>query len=682
MVKTQLRLFLASFLALYFELVVIRYLSTEIRVFAYLKNLPLIAAFLGLGLGMVLGKLPREIKRFFPFAAALLFLIIAYASSLHLTHLRFPFQDYFVFGSGSLSSASTYLSVARFLLPILGIIVLIVAFFTVLGGLVGEHLAPLPALQGYGINLAGSLAGILFFTALSYLDLPPMIWVLAGFLAGIPFFLENRLHLAIFALIVIAMGWPQSGTYWSPYYLVEVFAVPPPAGWAKPAAYFVTVNHDYHQKIVNLSPEFVRRFPGAQPNASALSTYELPYQIADHPRDVLVVGAGTGNDVAAALRHGAEHVDAVEIDPVILHLGKELHPEHPYNSSRVTAYNDDARAFFKKTHAKYDLIVFGYLDSHTLLTSLSSVRLDNYVYTVQSFEEARRLLKKDGTLVVAFGTGTTFVTLRMAATLDQAFGVPSRDYLTSYDGSGVVLVEGKGRESPPVAGIPRFTVDLESGNLAGLVATDQWPFLYLQGRRIPNSILIVLIPFLLGSAVLVYRVLKLQGIPSRHSWHLFFLGAGFLLLEAKGVTEVALLFGSTWVVNAVVIAAFLTMALLANALVIYRPLPITVPYLGLFLALAAGAAFHYSALEGLQGSMKVLAAGGLVGLPVFFSGLVFSRSFKNASDPAKGLGFNLLGAMIGGAFENFVMIGGTPILGWMAIGIYAISAFLLIGKRS
>ena len=38
-------LFLASFLALYFELVVIRYLSTEIRVFAYLKNLTLIASF-------------------------------------------------------------------------------------------------------------------------------------------------------------------------------------------------------------------------------------------------------------------------------------------------------------------------------------------------------------------------------------------------------------------------------------------------------------------------------------------------------------------------------------------------------------------------------------------------------------------------------------------------------------
>lgn len=108
------------------------------------------------------------------------------------------------------------------------------------------------------------------------------------------------------------------------------------------------------------------------------------------------MGAGTGNDVASALRHGATHVDAVEIDPLILRLGKRFHPEHPYDSPRVTVHVDDARAFFKKTKRKYDLIVFGYLDSHTMLTSFSSVRLDNYVYTLESLREARGLLREAG----------------------------------------------------------------------------------------------------------------------------------------------------------------------------------------------------------------------------------------------------------------------------------------------
>jgi hypothetical protein len=60
---TAAKLFLASFLALYFEVVIIRYLSSEVRVFAYLKNLPLIAAFLGIGLGMILGRAPRRSGR-------------------------------------------------------------------------------------------------------------------------------------------------------------------------------------------------------------------------------------------------------------------------------------------------------------------------------------------------------------------------------------------------------------------------------------------------------------------------------------------------------------------------------------------------------------------------------------------------------------------------------------------
>ena len=49
--------------------------------------------------------------------------------------------------------------------------------------------------------------------------------------------------------------------------------------------------------------------------------------------------------------------------------------------------------------------------------------------------------------------------------------------------------------------------------------------------------------------------------------HFFFMGAAFFLLEIKNITEMALLFGSTWIVNTVVIAAILTMIVLANLVV-------------------------------------------------------------------------------------------------------------------
>ncbi len=185
--------------------------------------------------------------------------------------------------------------------------------------------------------------------------------------------------------------------------------------------------------------------PEREPNHLWRPTYEIPYQLSK-PSNVLIVGAGTGNDVASALRHGVSHVDAVEIDPLIRQLGKKYHPERPYDSSKVSVHIDDARAFLSKTQAKYDLIVFSSLDSHTVFSSFSSLRLDNYVYTSQSFELARRLLSPNGTMVLIF-TGRDFVNERLASTLMRAFGTPPSALLVGQDGlfSSIVYVEGAAR---------------------------------------------------------------------------------------------------------------------------------------------------------------------------------------------------------------------------------------------
>jgi len=679
--RQLLLLFLASFVALYFELVIIRYLSTEVRVFAYLKNLPLVASFFGLGLGMALGKLSKALRRGFVFIAVALFIVIAHAPALRLTHLPFPNAvldraDYFVWGLEA-ATGSPLLGVLRYLAAVCAILALVVAFFVVLGRMVGEYLALTPALRGYGVNLAGSLAGIVVFTLLSFSTLPPVIWVLIGFLAMAPFFLRDRLAMVVFSFCLLAIAVPQPNVFWSPYYRIGLNKLVSPVGWPRPSAYSLNVNYDYHQKIVDLSPAFIARYPGCEPNRSAFSTYELPYRLVGKPGEVLVVGAGTGNDVAAALRHGATHVDAVEIDPVISRLGMRYHPERPYDSPRVSLHVDDARAFFKKARKlakSYDLIVFGYLDSHTLLTSFSSVRLDNYVYTLESFQEARSLLKENGSLILGFASGRSFVTDRLFATLMRAFSVPPRAYFTGYDGDGVVFLEGAAAKAPSLPDFPERTEELKSASSAALLATDHWPFLYLAGRTVPVSILLVLVAFLWGSLKLLRRTLGLPILRKRENLHLFLLGAGFLLLETKGVTELSLLFGSTWIVNAVVIGAFLVMALLANSLVMRTPVRRGVAYGGLFLFLGLGMIFPYASLDSLPGAGKVLAAGILVGLPVFCSGMIFSGSFRGAVRPSEALGVNLLGAVVGGILENTVMLGGVPLLGYLALLIYGLSA--------
>src|SRR5918995_6801408 len=69
---------------------------------------------------------------------------------------------------------------------------------------------------------------------------------------------------------------------------------------------------------------------------------------------------------------------------------------------------------------------------------------------------------------------------------------------------------------------------------------------------------------------------------------LLLLGAGFMLLEVTGVSRAALLFGTTWTVNAYVVAAILGMILIANLVASrVRVTPFGWPFAGLLLSLLA-----------------------------------------------------------------------------------------------
>jgi spermidine synthase len=96
---------------------------------------------------------------------------------------------------------------------------------------------------------------------------------------------------------------------------------------------------------------------------------------------VLVIGAGSGNDLAHALRFGASQIDAVEIDLVIQDIGRHFHPDSPYQDARVFPHLDDGRHFLRTTEHKYDLVVYALVDSlilHSGLREYSSRKLSIY----------------------------------------------------------------------------------------------------------------------------------------------------------------------------------------------------------------------------------------------------------------------------------------------------------------
>jgi len=152
--------------------------------------------------------------------------------------------------------------------------------------------------------------------------------------------------------------------------------------------------------------------------------------------------------------------------------------------------------------------------------------------------------------------------------------------------------------------------------------------LYLADRSIPGPVLSTAALFLLMAWVVLRRSHCLGWKTNPQFLHFFFLGAGFLLLETKAVTQLSLLFGGTWIVNSVVIGAFLAMALVANPLAGAFRISVGAPYCILLALLIADFWFPYSTISGLSTGTKLLLGGGWAALPVFFSGIVFSSNLQ------------------------------------------------------
>jgi hypothetical protein len=155
----------------------------------------------------------------------------------------------------------------------------------------------------------------------------------------------------------------------------------------------------------------------------------------------------------------------------------------------------------------------------------------------------------------------------------------------------------------------------------------------------------------------------------------FFLGAGFMLVETKAVTQMALLFGGTWMVNTAVFAAILVMSLLGNLYAAaVSPKRLEPYYVGLFAALAVGLAVSPADFLGMGAAAQVVGACVLAFAPVAFAGVIFATSFKRTEQPDRVFGANVAGALVGGLAENASVVLGFQLLLCVAVGFYVLSA--------
>src|SRR5262249_23547294 len=145
----------------------------------------------------------------------------------------------------------------------------------------------------------------------------------------------------------------------------------------------------------------------------------------------------------------------------------------------------------------------------------------------------------------------------------------------------------------------------------------------------------------------------------------------------KGVIHMALLFGSTWVVNSIVFFAILAMILLANLYVLVAKPRVLWPFYGLLaLALLVNALVPMHAFLDLPGPGKVVASCAVVFVPVFFAGVIFAAAFRDSQRPDLDFGSNIGGVILGGLSENLSMAVGFHNLLFVALAFYALSMLL------
>jgi hypothetical protein len=171
----QLRLLLASFLSLYVELLLIRWIPSTLHIVAFFNNFVLIASFLGLGIGLTRpATVPSGVWQAF-FRLSLLTSILFVFNRINLTILLPEGGDYSINEVASHSLIKAPMTVV-----LIAVFASVVWTMIPFGELVAAYFESLNRIRAYSINIVGSLLGVLAFSGLAWMELPPMIWFAVG----------------------------------------------------------------------------------------------------------------------------------------------------------------------------------------------------------------------------------------------------------------------------------------------------------------------------------------------------------------------------------------------------------------------------------------------------------------------------------------------------------------------
>jgi hypothetical protein len=648
--REQLKLGFASFLMLFVELALIRWVTSNNVYVTKATNFVLMASFLGIGIGFLNVRTRRDYLRWTPAVLlATVAFVLAFPVILSTTSGPHPYRG----RGGSLALPQPVSLTVIFLL--------VAATMAGLGQGVAKIFVRLKPLSAYRMDIAGSIAGIAAFSLLSFLNQPPATW---GFITcgGLALMLAPKIRwwqvaagLAIMTVLSLESFVPNQ--IWSPYNMLTIQHT----SSGKAPGLYVSANNIPYQAAHTLP--ILRKYK---------PFYFYPYQhiAKSQLKNVLIIGAGSGNDTAVALHEGAQHIDAVDIDPQLLGLGHDQNPAQPYQSKRVHVYSDDGRAFLQDTSKKYNLILFALPDSLEAVSGQSAVRLESYVLTLQSLQTVKRHLLPGGTFSM-YNYYAPFLLNRYATTIEDAFNRdPCQNLGPPLGGRRMAVLTAN------LGGPVQNCASYWHGQRVDPVIDDR-PFPYLPTPGIPIAYLWMLGAILLGSALLI-RIGGGRGTYSgmRKYVDLAFMGAAFMLLETKNIVQFALLFGTTWLVNSLVFAGVLIAVYLAveTARHVKLPHPMIL-YALLIVALAVAWLVPADAPISLPVIPRFLVGAALAFAPVYLANLVFAQRFADVETSGTAFAANLLGTIVGAAVEYVALITGYQFL-LIVVGVLYALAFV------
>ncbi|OGG14325.1 hypothetical protein A2773_03430 [Candidatus Gottesmanbacteria bacterium RIFCSPHIGHO2_01_FULL_39_10] len=693
-----LRIAAVSFLILFLEILIIRLVSTEIRIFAYIANALLLTIFVGSGLGMLIKrKVPLYVSAVGIFILTAI-LSIEYIVRLPnvefklfsgLTELLAPLSESYIWFQINTYS-KTGIVIGLFLTVL--VLLLVGVIFLPLGQFLGRQFdksnKPIVA---YTYNILASLLGMWIFQGISILGISPYLGIFAS-LVVLLFILEGRDDLILCTIFIVGTiilllpreaHQPYEGpvVFWSPYQKLTLSSIAPnvnlPRGW------YLEVNNVGYMGLLDLSSSSMDKkrevtekiFKGREGDINFANQYDLPYKIMRGAGNVLIIGGGAGNDAAAAVRAGVRSIDVVEIDPMIVTLGRKYHPEKPYDKKNIRVYVDDGRAYLEKTKTKYDIVIMSLADSHTSSSSLTNVQLDNYLYTREALSKVKSILSERGVFFLTFEVTRPWIGERLSQTLIGAFSYQPKIFEVRSEGifgwGGYMFVSA--RDKNILENL--FNNDKNLKNFVEKnehkfskvdnVLTDNWPYIYLDKPRIPTLHGIVA---LIGVSGLLFLRTKL--FARSFSAPFFFLGAGFMLFEVQNIIKSSLVFGNTWVTNLFIITGVLSFILVANLAVVKKLISLNIAFLLLVAMFILQMFVPVSFFNSLSGSEKIILSLVFLTLPHFFSGVIFVYLFSVSKNRAVAFGNNLLGSAVGGLLSILSYLWGINSLLYLTVILY------------